>query len=90
MKKKSLQDLIKEKQNNMTDEDKRKAKVIKEGTKQYTDMSKDQLIGEIIKKKKSSKNINNDSLNQFQEYIMPMLDENQKNRLSEIMKKLKD
>jgi len=90
MKKKSLQDLINEKKINMTDDDKRKVKSIKEGTKQYQDMSRDEILGEIIKKKRSNKNINNSSLNQFEDYIMPMLDDQQKSRLKDIMNKLKD
>ena len=90
MRKKSLQDLIKDKQVNLTDDDKKKAEIIKEGTKQYNNMSKDQLLGEIIKKKRTSKTVNDNTLNQFEDYLMPMLDDKQKSRLKEIMKQLKD
>lgn len=90
MKKKSLKELIDEKQKNMTSDEKRAAKTINEKAKQYNNMSREQLLGEIIKKKKTSKSIDNKSLNEFEKYILPMLDANQKNKLNEIMNHLKD
>lgn len=89
MKKKSLKDLVEEKQSNLSEEDKKAVKTINQKTKQYKNLSKEQLIGEIIKKKKSSNSINNNSLNEFEEYISPMLDAKQKKQLNEIMGHLK-
>lgn len=89
MKKKSLKDLVEEKQSNLSEEDKKAVKTINQKTKQYKNLSKKQLIGEIIKKKKSSNSINNNSLNEFEEYISPMLDAKQKKQLNEIMGHLK-
>lgn len=94
MAKKSLRDLMNEKSDelgkNLSDEQKRQINTFEKDAKKYTGMNKKQLMNELIKMKQGKSGINEKSLNEFKNFILPMLDENGKQQLNSIVNRIKN
>lgn len=90
MAKKSLKDLIKEKELNFSTQDKETVKELKKGMDKYKKMSNSQIVKELKKIKTNDKNgmLSQGKVNEFEKILSPMLNENQKKQLKAIKKQM--
>ncbi len=92
MAKKSLKDIMNEKKQNLSSNEKDQLNRMKKNVSKYQNYSEDQLINEINSMRnnnQSVKNIDNNKLNEFKDFLGPMLDNQQKQRLNSIIEHLK-
>lgn len=93
MAKKSLRDIMNEKSDelgkNFSYKQKQQINNLKKDTNKYTGMNKNQLMNELIKMQQGKSGINEKSLNEFKNFVLPLLDENGKRQLSSIVDQIK-
>jgi|GEM_PF-5674249 len=89
MNKKSLQDLINEKQKNITPEEKDQLNSMARDLGKYRNMSGDQLLAEMMNLKKTAGGIDEKKLAEFREFVAPLLNSEQAGMLNSIIQTLK-
>ena len=92
MAKKSLKDIMNEKKQNLSSQEQDQLNRMKNRVGKYQNYSEDQLMNEINNMRKTSKavkNIDDNKLNDFKNFLSPMLDNQQKQRLNSIINQLK-
>lgn len=90
MAKKSLQEMLREKEKNLSPQEKQKMESLKKDVNKYKKMSNAEIVNELkkIRSKDTGGNINKDKINEFEKIISPMLNDNQKMQLQAIKKQM--
>jgi len=90
MVKKSLQEMLREKEKNLSPQEKQKMENLKNDVNKYKKMSNAEIVNELkkIRSKDTGGNINKDKINEFEKIISPMLNDNQKMQLQAIKKQM--
>lgn len=90
MAKKSLQEMLREKEKNLSPQEKQKMENLKKDVNKYKKMSNAEIVNELkkIRSKDTGGNINKDKINEFEKIISPMLNDNQKMQLQAIKKQM--
>jgi flagellin-specific chaperone FliS len=90
MAKKSLQDMLREKEKTLSPKEKQAMENLKKDVNKYKKMSNAEIVNELqkIRNKDKGGNINKEKINEFEKIISPMLNDNQKKQLQAIKKQM--
>lgn len=90
MPKKSLKDMIKEKETKLSPKEKKTINELKKDVGKYKKMSNSQIVNELKKIQRSDKGgaLNQKNINEFEKILAPMLNDSQKKQLNAIKKQM--
>lgn len=82
--------MLREKEKNLSPQEKQKMENLKKDVNKYKKMSNAEIVNELkkIRSKDTGGNINKDKINEFEKIISPMLNDNQKMQLQAIKKQM--